>query len=686
MKISLLDPRAAKKAGAKYSANVAGTADYHGTIICEQPWSPIVFKGSRRLSEDFISCQVFAYDIDNGPDVEPLPLAETVAKFEASSWAYSITTTASHQKQKGSEPPKDRFRIVVFSTTPLTSPFDYVCNYRAIAEKLGIAASIDQNTKDLARYYAASTTIASECLVGDTFDIIELPAPSAKKLKASYSPITAESLNPKGRLSRATCAFLVDGASPGKWHQALFKAAIDMKEQGYTEEEAVAKFTKITGELDDHDTSTIADVYNKREGQLDHRIAWPVLQRDRPNPTALENANYLIQEILGYKLRYNTRNQDIYITKRDGAERSLEDIDIFEVTTEARRYGLSTADIMAILSSLATANSYDPLMHVVESLKWDGTERISQLFETLTLPEGVTATERAFYLQMLRRFLIGIVTKVYEPGHENNVLVFRGDQGIGKSRWLHRLSVLWPAGYGEGQIDPSNKDHELRHLDNFLWNVAELDATFNTRDVAALKEFFTKKTVQVRRPYGKRPVKGFSVCSFCASVNTIDFLRDGTGNRRYLVIPIVGMKSDHTIDMLQVYAEAKEYYMQGERNWYDAAEIARVNELNAQFLSEPDYIEELKERLEPGTDIVNVAAIFRIAFNDKYHTVTQAMRSNVVTLLSKLGIQRVLRGNTQQFYVNSARLSGRRVPLGGGSAAAAVVVDLKNKSLTTLNN
>jgi hypothetical protein len=69
----------------------------------------------------------------------------------------------------------------------------------------------------------------------------------------------------RGKLNARTLRFIAQGAAPGTWHQELYQAAMNCKQNGYTEEECVELLMKATGVLDDsHDLPTIRDVYLNR--------------------------------------------------------------------------------------------------------------------------------------------------------------------------------------------------------------------------------------------------------------------------------------------------------------------------------------------------------------------------------------------------------------------------------------
>ena len=130
--------------------------------------------------------------------------------------------------------------------------------------------------------------------------------------------------------------------------------------------------------------------------------------------------------------------------------------------------------------------------------------------------------------------------------------------------------------------------------------MAELDAITNKKDAAAIKDFIDKSSVTARRPYDKFSQSGSSQLSFIASVNTSDFLKDPTGSRRFLVLPVINLDTNHKVDMQQVYAQCKYLLDNGESYWLTKAEEDVQVEINANFSSD-SLAEVIIENLEAGT-------------------------------------------------------------------------------------
>jgi hypothetical protein len=100
-------------------------------------------------------------------------------------------------------------------------------------------------------------------------EMLATPAREARELPGRAAVGAPEE---KGELAKSTLAFIANGAGPGLWHAAFFKAAIDLKQNMYTQEEAVELLSKATGHLDDTDLAQLEDVYANREPRHPPRI------------------------------------------------------------------------------------------------------------------------------------------------------------------------------------------------------------------------------------------------------------------------------------------------------------------------------------------------------------------------------------------------------------------------------
>jgi hypothetical protein len=413
----------------------------------------------------------------------------------------------------------------------------------------------------------------------------------------------------RGALSKNTLTFLFEGAPEGEWNKRIHKVARDFNQAKYTLDETIEKLSAMTnsnfsGTLDKRDLATIESAFNK-DASYDSRFEFPEMIQEKDKWVTKykspKNSKYLMTKILGLDVKYNVMKNKVYI-----GNSPIQDVTLSFIKNRSIEYGLCEAKeyVIDAITELAMENKYHPFKEMVESKTWDGKSRFLELTKTLILENE---SDLELYNTWLKKWLVAVIAKVYCPGSQNVMLTLKGAQGVGKSRWLRKLCPV-ESTYVEGGIDPENKDHLLRQLDYIIWNVEELDGVTRKKDSTALKEFLMLKEISVREAYGRYAREGGSIVSFTASVNSEQFLVDQTGNRRYVVLKIVGMDANHNVDMQQLYAECLHLFNDGYIYYYGKEEIDVVNEENEQFeyMTKNDYFSSF---IRPGNDWISIQEI-----------------------------------------------------------------------------
>ena len=213
--------------------------------------------------------------------------------------------------------------------------------------------------------------------------------------------------------------------------------------------------------------------------------------------------------------------------------------------------------LTSVLLEIADENRYHPVKDLILSKQWDGIDRLSLLLDTLT----VTTEYEAFKAIVIPKVLSAIVHHAFnEHGAKfENVLVFSGEQGIGKSSWFVNLLPKGMVLDGH-KLDIKDKDKITTAVSHALVELGELDQTFKSSTVSELKAFFSKDKDVVRLPYAARDSHFPRRTVFVGSVNKAQFLKDMTGNRRYWVLETVAVHYQHKIDMQQVFAQVYEQF------------------------------------------------------------------------------------------------------------------------------
>lgn len=207
----------------------------------------------------------------------------------------------------------------------------------------------------------------------------------------------------------------------------------------------------------------------------------------------------------------------------------------------------------------ALRNKYHPVREYLDTLLWDGEPHFDRLMDCLSMSSPAA---RVFW----RKWLLGSIAKML-AAQQNYMLVLLGGQGKGKSRLAEWLCPL-PRLFYEGPISPDDKDSLIRMINNWIWEVAELDSTTKRAERSALKHFITTRTVKVRVPYGEYDTEKPAAASLIGTINEdgTGFLHDPTGNRRFAVVHLDDIDWSYTkIDRDQLWAELYDAYLSGER-------------------------------------------------------------------------------------------------------------------------
>lgn len=204
--------------------------------------------------------------------------------------------------------------------------------------------------------------------------------------------------------------------------------------------------------------------------------------------------------------------------------------------------GVTIPKIERFLNVVVGENVQNPLLDRIKSTRWDGIDRLQELFSILQIEDRLSQI-------FIYKWLMQAVAMLHngENGEQFSpefVLVLQGRQGTGKTRLFQHLC---PAAYwGEGEmIDPRDKDNLIRITSKWLCELGEVGSTMK-KDVDNVKAFLTRGVDECRPPYGKKALKYPRKTVFVGTVNETEFLIDPTGSRRWAVVPLnLSLKIDY---------------------------------------------------------------------------------------------------------------------------------------------
>ena len=235
---------------------------------------------------------------------------------------------------------------------------------------------------------------------------------------------------------------------------------------------------------------------------------------------------------------------------------------------------------------------HNPIGEFMDSLpQWDGQNHIARLFSRLP---GITSEQQGFMATWLLSAVAHWLQMDTLHGNEC-VPTLIGAQGCGKTTFFHRLLPQELRQYYLDHLNLSNKfDKEMALTNNLLVNLDELDAIRPSQH-AALKQTLSKSKVNGRPIYGVAQEDRLRFASFVATTNNPQPLTDPTGSRRYICLQIPdGQYIDNSdeIDYQQLYAQAL-YELKEAKTpyWFTNDEVARIQQLNQNFLVQKDIAE-----------------------------------------------------------------------------------------------
>lgn len=247
-----------------------------------------------------------------------------------------------------------------------------------------------------------------------------------------------------------------------------------------------------------------------------------------------------------------------------------------------KAYGLWQKDKFAdALRLLFREREYNPIINLIESTNWDGTNRCEHF-----LTQWGKTEDSAYTREVSRLIFAGGIHRLYHPGCKfDDVPILIGTkQGEGKSSIIRFLAVN-DAWYGEvNQFDGQAAIEQLSG--KWICEISELLALSRTKEVEASKAYITRAVDQYRKPYDRNVTELPRRCIFIGTTNNATPLRD-VYNRRYYPVTM------HTVgyDLYDHEDEIREYILQC---WCEAK--ARFDEGRMPNYARRDLLDEYREQ------------------------------------------------------------------------------------------
>lgn len=203
---------------------------------------------------------------------------------------------------------------------------------------------------------------------------------------------------------------------------------------------------------------------------------------------------------------------------------------------------------------------FHPIREYIRAQKWDGIPRVNTL-----LIDYFGAEDNAYTRAAIRKTLVAAVARVFEPGIKfDTALILVGEQGTYKSTFVKKLGMEW---FSDTFTTVQGKESFEQIQGAWLIEMAELSG-LKKAEVESIKHYISKREDMFRPAYGRTVETYKRQCVFFGTTNNKDFLRDPTGNRRFMPIDVrpeyatKSVNDDLTQDEVnQIWAEAYQLYL-----------------------------------------------------------------------------------------------------------------------------
>lgn len=263
----------------------------------------------------------------------------------------------------------------------------------------------------------------------------------------------------------------------------------------------------------------------------------------------------------------------------------IDDRVMAKMVTEARLQGIDAwdKDVRRHVRSADTP-SFNPVEEFLRSVRgqWDGTDRIAALADTVP-------TRNPHWREWFRRWFLSMTAQWMGVmgAYGNSVApLLIGRQGWRKSTFCRNLLPdELEFGYTD-QLNLSSKQEVDRTICQYLLvNLDEFDQLSRQSQDGYLKNLLQRADIRTRQPYKSKASTMRRYASFIGTSNQRTLLTDPTGSRRYLCIELSGpIDTTSRPDYRQLYAQAVQLVLEGERYWFDDQDVEQIMENNRQNL------------------------------------------------------------------------------------------------------
>lgn len=385
----------------------------------------------------------------------------------------------------------------------------------------------------------SSVSLSDESLLKKVFR-----AKNGKKFKTLYDGDTSLYNNDESSADMALCSTLAFWTQ--KNNQQIERIWMDSP---LGQREKTQKRSDYRKRTIDNAIKNCVEVYETQASKLEKGEAAELdllfILNDRKEKVFIQNTENICRilrkhnEFVG-RFRYD-EFKNCYEMKVSNRWRMLEDNDAVDIQTRLSvlfPFLLKVGKELARDAVMKVCMEYrfDSAADYIKSIKWDGIARLDNwLYDTCKVSKDI------YHVAVASNFIKGMIKRIVEPGCKfDYVLVLEGPQGVGKSTLLSALAGDW---YAETNMGTDNKDFFMQMQGKALVEFAEGE-TLNRTEVKRMKAIITTRSDRYRPPFGRASQDFPRHCVFAMTTNQSEYLKDETGNRRWLPVTVVSDKVD----------------------------------------------------------------------------------------------------------------------------------------------
>jgi hypothetical protein len=432
---------------------------------------------------------------------------------------------------------------------------------------------------------------------------------------------------------RLVGSYVAKGWSDEDIHQKTY----DLSELGYTIEDTRAEVQKmIDGARDkgfdmarapDFEPVAMLEAPNSASGEAVNLIksaqgksianqynVYTVLKELSPWSDVLAYDEFGMRKMVANKPPNEPGNPNLFKL------RDIKETDYNKVAKWLNVNGFSTLAKQIVIDAVAELcedNLISPVRNYLENLSFDPASDEPQLSLWMQRYLGVLTDgdNRKDYVEAVSRLvLIQAVARALDPGCQaDTVPILEGKQGVGKSTALRILhSTEW---FADALPPMGTKD-----ASDFLrgkWGIELPELAFQKKaELETQKAFISRRVERFRPAYGREEICYERRCVFWGTTNRADYMKDETGNRRFLPIKVesvdlVGLKANRD----KLWAEAVYYYKRGEKWHLDSSLLPYASDQARDRFEDDPWGEVINDKLKRATEI-SIHGAFQRCFPD----------------------------------------------------------------------